>query len=57
MITCVASVRFVSSKEIEVSAIPTAWLLAIEATCAIEDAFPRSILVSQVHLLLHLLRR
>ena len=43
-----------SSKEIEVSTIPTARLLAIEATCAIEDAFPRSILVSQVHLLLHL---
>ena len=43
-----------SSKEIKVSAIPTALLLAIEATCAIEDAFPRSILVSQVHLLLQL---
>ena len=28
--------------------------LAIEATCAVEDAFPHSILVSQVHLLLHL---
>ena len=54
MLTCVASFRFVSSKEIEVLAIPAARLLAIEATCAIEDAFPRSILVSQVHLLLHL---
>ena len=55
MITTVSSFRFVSSKEIEVSAIPAARrLLAIEATCAIiEDAFPRSILVSQVHLFLH----
>lgn len=47
--------RFVSSKEIEISAIPAARLLAVEAVCAIEDAFPRSILVSQVHILLHLI--
>ena len=47
--------RFVSSKEIEIAAIPTARLLAVEAVCAIEDAFPRSILVSQVHLLVHLI--
>lgn len=46
--------RFISSKEIEVEAIPPARLLAVEAVCAIEDAFPRSILVSQVHLILHL---
>lgn len=38
-------IRFVSSKEIEVDAIPAARLLAIEAVCAIEDSFPRSILV------------
>lgn len=47
--------RFVSSKEIEIAAIPAARLLAVEAVCAIEDAFPRSILVSQVHLLVHLI--
>ena len=43
--------RFVSSKEIEVSTIPTAPLLAREAVCAIEDAFPQSILAIQAHLL------
>ena len=51
IITC----RFVSSKEIEVSTIPAARLLMVEAMCAIEDAFPRSILVSQVHILVHLI--
>lgn len=47
--------RFVSSKEIEVDAIPAARLLAIEAVCAIEDSFPRSILVGQLHLIVHLI--
>ena len=41
-----------SSKEIEVSAIPAARRLAVDAVCAIEEAFPCSILVSEVHLLL-----
>jgi hypothetical protein len=44
----------VSSKEIEESAICAARSLAVEVVCAIEDVFPRSILVSQVHLLLHI---
>ncbi|KAI5059512.1 hypothetical protein GOP47_0025831 [Adiantum capillus-veneris] len=47
-------VRFVSSKEINVEAIPVAHQLVVEAVCVIEDAFPHTILVSQIHLLLHL---
>ena len=46
--------RVMSSKEIEVEPISLAFLLAMEAVCAIEDAFLRSILVSQVYLILHL---
>ena len=47
--------RFVSSKKIEVSTIPIAHLLAVKVVCAIEDAFSRSILISQVHALVHLI--
>ncbi|KAI5065747.1 hypothetical protein GOP47_0020442 [Adiantum capillus-veneris] len=46
-------VRFVSSREIEIDAIPAAQTLATETVCAIEDAFPRSVLLNQIHLLVH----
>ena len=47
--------RFVSSKDVEILAIPAACLLAVEAMCGIEEAFPHSILVRKVHLLVHLI--
>ena len=47
------SCRFVSSKEIEVSIIPSLKILAVEAVCGLEESFLCSILVNQVHLLVH----
>ena len=49
------SCRFVSSKEIEVSIIPSVKIMAVEEVCVLEESFPHSILVSQVHLLVHLI--
>lgn len=37
------------------SAIPNMKILATEAVCGMEESFPRSILVSQVHLLVHVI--
>ncbi|MCO5588507.1 hypothetical protein L7F22_042464 [Adiantum nelumboides] len=47
------AIRFVSSKEIEIDAIPATQMLVEKIVCAIVDAFPRSVFASQVHLLIH----
>lgn len=41
-------------KEIPTSSLPSARIQAIEAVCAIEDTFPRTILTTQLHLIVHL---
>jgi len=46
--------RFISLKEIELSSLNQAHIMAVEAVCLIEEAFPRSILKSQLHLVVHL---
>ena len=42
-------------KEIDLSSLNKARVIAIEAVCLIEEAFPRSILTSQLHLVVHLI--
>ena len=44
---------FISSKEIDEHDIAVAQTLVVKAVCAIEDVFPCSILIGQVHLLIH----
>ena len=46
--------RFISLKEIEISTLNEARVMAVEAVCLIEEGFPRSILTSQLHLVVHL---
>lgn len=41
-------------KEIPIASLPNAKIQAVEAVCAIEEAFPRTILTTQLHLIVHL---
>ena len=42
-------------KEIDKSSLSNARTMAVEAVCLIEEAFPRSILTSQLHVVVHLI--
>ena len=46
--------RYVSGKEVDPSTLEDAHIKAVEAVCLLEETFPRSILTSQVHLMVHL---
>ena len=48
--------RYVSAKEIDPSTLEDAQVKAVEVVCLLEENFPRSILSSQVHLLVHLVQ-
>jgi hypothetical protein len=50
-----ALVRFFSAKEVDPSSLEAAQIQAMEAVCLLEDTFPRSVLTSQVHLLVHVI--
>lgn len=54
MISHIPLCRFISLKESKLSSINQACIMAVEAMCLIEEAFPRSILTTQLHLVVHL---
>ena len=47
--------RFISMKEIDKSSFSNARTMAVEAICLIEEAFPRSIITIQSHVVVHLI--
>lgn len=46
--------RYVSSKAIDPATLDDARVMAVEVVCLVEETFPRTILTSQLHLIVHL---
>ena len=46
--------KYVSSKEIDLARLDGAHIMAVEVVCLVEETFPRTILTSQLHLIVHL---